>query len=412
MTDSVEGNPSPRGALRLIVDPTFGALFWGKILAVVAVWTHSLVAAVVVHEATHSALMVGLVGVAQFAPQLVLTLISGKWADKGNPVRQIYLGRLLCATGSGVVAVLLTVIPTAQSGHTTVAVLAGSLVVGIGFVVGGPAMQSIVPSLIRAGELPTAMALNSVPMTLGRIAGPALGAVLIAQFDPSIAFGVSAAMSLVFVVLMLIARFPTRQKPKAGGDDRVRAALHFIRHDRPLLLALVAVAAVGFASDTSITLAPSVADYVGGDTRLIGLLSASFGAGAAFGLVFMAAQRGRVGSPRASQAGLLFLCFGNTVLAVAAVPKVALVGFALAGLGFGLAMSSLSTIVQERAPDDLRGRIMAVWLIGFVGSRPLAAAILGGAADLWSVHVSFTISAGVVLAAAIWCRPKKLAQSP
>jgi hypothetical protein len=88
--------------------------------------------------------------------------------------------------------------------------------------------------------------------------------------------------------------------------------------------------------------------------------------------VFMAAQRGRVGSPRASQAGPLFLSLGNAVLAAAMVSKAALVGFALAGKGFGLAMSSLRTIVQERAPDNSRGRIMAVWLIGFVGSRPLA----------------------------------------
>ena len=56
-------------------------------------------------------------------------------------------------------------------------------------------------------------------------------------------------------------------------------------------------------------------------------------------------------------------------------------GFALAGLGFGWAMTGLSTVVQERAPEELRGRIMALWLVGFVGSRPIAAALLGGTAD-------------------------------
>ena len=56
-------------------------------------------------------------------------------------------------------------------------------------------------------------------------------------------------------------------------------------------------------------------------------------------------------------------------------------GFALAGLGFGWAMTGLSTVVQERAPEELRGRIMALWLVGFLGSRPIAAAVLGGTAD-------------------------------
>ena len=73
-------------------------------------------------------------------------------------------------------------------------------------------------------------------------------------------------------------------------------------------------------------------------------------------------------------------------------------GFALAGLGFGWAMTGLSTVVQERAPEELRGRIMALWLVGFLGSRPIAAALLGGTADLVSVQAAFAVAAALTLA--------------
>ena len=112
----------PRGAVGLMFDRVFGALFWGKIFSVVAVWTHGIVAAIVIYDATRSALMVGMVGVAQFGPQLLLTPTSGKWADTGNPVRQNLLGRVFCATGSGVVAGWLFTAPSADGTAAAVAV--------------------------------------------------------------------------------------------------------------------------------------------------------------------------------------------------------------------------------------------------------------------------------------------------
>ena len=131
----------PRGALGLMFDPVFGALFWVKMFAVVAVWTHGIVAAILMYTATRSALMVGLVGVVQFAPQLILSPISGKWADTGNPARHILLGRVLCVAGSGFVAAWLFIEPGLQGMSVAVPILIGTTLVGFGFVVGGPAMQ-------------------------------------------------------------------------------------------------------------------------------------------------------------------------------------------------------------------------------------------------------------------------------
>lgn len=409
MTAGVTAAPRARGALGLIFDPVFGALFWGKIFSVVAVWTHGIVAAIVMFDATHSALMVGLVGVVQFAPQLVLSPTSGKWADTGNPARQILLGRALCVAGSGFTAVWLLAEPAQQNVSSAVPVLLGTLLVGFGFVVGGPAMQSIVPTLIRDGELSTAMALNSFPMTIGRIVGPAAGAYIAAHVGAGAAFAVSAALHLVFAFFLVAVRFPAPPTRHAQADYRVRVAIRYVWRDRPLFLALLAVTTVGLASDSSITLTPSMADELGGGAHLVGTLSAVFGVGAAVGMAVLALLRGRVASQNVSAVGLAGLGAGCAVLAVAPAPAVAIGGFALAGLGFGWAMTGLSTVVQERAPEQLRGRIMALWLVGFLGSRPIAAALLGGTADMFSVRAAFAVAVVFCVTAALWCRPAKLA---
>ena len=408
MTAEVTAPPRSRGALGLMFDPVFGALFWGKMFAVVAVWTHSIVAAIVMYDATHSALMVGLVGVVQFGPQLIFSPTSGKWADTGNPARQILLGRVLCVAGSGSAAAWLFVDPGLQGMSAAIPVLIGSMLVGFGFVVGGPAMQSIVPTLIRDGELSTAMALNSIPMTIGRIVGPASGAYLAAHLGSAAGFAVSAGLHLVFAIFLVVVRFPSPPERRSGIDYRVRAAVKYVWRDRPLLLALVAVTTVGIASDPSITLAPSMADELGGGTRLVGMLSATFGIGAAVGMAVLALMRGRMASARVSSIGLSGLAAGCAVLALGTVPAVAMAGFALAGLGFGWAMTGLSTVVQERAPEELRGRIMALWLVGFIGSRPIAAALLGGTADLVSVQAAFAVAAALSAVVALLCRPSNL----
>ncbi|MDV3130117.1 MFS transporter [Mycobacterium sp. 21AC1] len=408
MSTQVTAPTHPRGALRLMFDPVFGALFWGKMFSVVAVWTHGIVAAIVIFSATGSAVMVGLVGVAQFLPQLILSPTSGKWADTGNPARQILLGRLMCIAGSGSTAVWLAIKPDLEGNAAAVPVLVGSMLVGFGFVIGGPAMQSIVPSLIRDGELATAMALNSIPMTIGRILGPAIGAYLAAHLGASTGFAISAGLHLVFAVFLVLVRFPTRPKLSPHSDYRVRAALRYVWRDRPLFLALVAVAMVGFASDPSITLTPSLAEQLGGGARLVGALSTAFGVGAAVGMVTLAVLRGRMRAALVSSIGLWLLAAGCALLALGTVTALALIGFAIAGLGFGWAMTGLSTVVQERAPEELRGRIMALWLVGFLGSRPFAAALLGGAADLFSVRLAFVIAAVMTLVVACTCRPAAL----
>ena len=414
MNASVTGaaaNLPPRGALRLVADPTFGGLFWGKLFATAGMFVHSIVAAIVVFEATSSALMVGLVTVAQFAPQLFLAPLSGSWADRGHAASQIMVGRILCLAGSGSLALWMWLTPGTTRNSDAIAVLLASTVVGLGFVVGGPALNSIVPSLVRPGELATAVALNTAPSTAGRIGGPVLGSFVAADQGPAAGFGIAAAGHLIFVVILIVIRLPAPAAHRGGVDYSIKGVLQHVRRDRPLLLQLLAIAMIGFAAEPSLTLAPALADDLGGGAHLVGHLSAAFGAGAALGLGLLSTIAQRLASATASATGLWLLAAGLLAVAVSPSAWIALAAFVVVGIGFSAAMSGVSTLIQERAPDELRGRIMALWMVGFVGSRPIAAALVGLAADAWSVETAFISTAVLMALAAALCRPRALVGS-
>lgn len=401
----------PRGYVGLMFDPSFGSLFWGKLLTVTGTLVQSIVAAIVVFEATHSALMVGLVSIFQFGSQLILTPLAGKWADTYSAFKQLLAGRLLCFVGSVILVVWAYVVPDPEGARDVVPVFFASFVIGLGFVLGGPVMQSMVPRLIRPGELPKAMALNSSPMTIGRVAGPAVGALLTVNFGAVAAFSVAVFTQLAFLILLFFIRFPPQPERLATTDYSVRAGLRHVRSDRTLLLLLAVTAALGFGSEPSVTLAPPLADAVGGSARLVGELSAAFGVGALLGLVVLSPLGRWLSHAAVTSLGIWMMAGGLVLSAVSTEvgPVLATASFALAGFGFMVAFTAAATLIQERVPDVLRGRVMALWLIAFIGFRPIGAAIDGFLADIVSVEFAFAVSAGLLAITGVLWRPSRAA---
>lgn len=396
---------APRSTRRLLVDRVFGPYFAVTMLSSIGIWVHNVVAAVVVFQLTGSALMVGAVSIAQFVPQLMFAPLAGASADRGNRARQLALARATSGVGGLVLAVWIGLVGV-DGMPGAWPVIGTAFVVGVGFAVGAPAMQAILPALVRPSELVTAVALSQLPFTVARAVGPAAGALLLVTTGPAVPFGIAAALNLAYAwVVMRLRLRPVDRTPRDDGS--VRAGLRYLRTDPRCLVLLAAVTAAGFGVDPVLTLTPPVVDRLGGGESTVGLLVSAFGAGAAVTALVVGQVRRRLGTVRMGPVGMSLFAGGIAVLGVVQVTAVVVAGLLVAGVGLMLTITSLTTQLQERLPEHMRGRIMALWAVAFIGSRPLAAAINGTLADYVAIELAVLLTAALLAAGAVLARPSR-----
>jgi len=394
--------PAPRRVPQLLRDRTFGPFFIGQIVATMAVWIHNVAAAIVVWELTRSTTLVAAITIGQFAPQVLLTPWSGARADRADRRRQLVTGTTITAIGTGALAIW-SAGPGLTRASDAYAVVLAATIVGIGFAIGGPASQALLPSLVRRSELATAVAISSVPMTIARALGPAIGAVLVTTAGPTVTFTVTSVLQLTYGLMMF--RRGATAPSGTRRDTRILAGLSYLGRNRPVGFLLVGVTIVGLGVDPVITLAPAFADRMGGGADLVGLITSAFGLGALLGFSVQPRLRRRLGIERSGTIGLVVLAVGLSPLGLTTVPAIAAVAMVVAGTGMTLSLTAFTTGIQQRVPDVLRGRIMALWSIAFLGSRPIAAALSGVLADAFGEDVALFAAVGIILLGASFSRP-------
>lgn len=398
----------PRPPFELLTRSPYGVYFFGKLLWATGVWVFSVTSAILMFSLTRSAFMVGVVTFFQYIPLLVLSPVSGAWADKGDPKRQAAIGRFVMGFGSAVLSVHLLL--QGPSGTLTIVVLFGSaLAVGIGDALGAPAAQTLLPTLIRPRELATAIELDAIPFTLARALGPILGAVITALISAAFAFLYTAAVSFAFAVILVRLR-PEREgalRRSRGGDGSVAEGLRYLRSQPYLAVLLVGVTAVGFGVDPVVTLSPALVAALDGVPEDAGVLASAFGTGAGLMLLMLRRVRRRIGVERVAPLGLTVLSFAMLLLMIAPDIRTAVVFMGLGGMGYSMSITSLTTMLQSTVADEMRGRIMALWSVTYFGSRPIAAAINGAIADVVTVRSAFLVS-GILIAVGAWTvRPSR-----
>jgi MFS family permease len=331
-------------------------------------------------------------------------------ADRGNPRRQLVLGRMFCFLGAAILAGWVWAVED-LSALPAWLVMTSALVVGVGFTIGGPAMQALLPSLVREGEVGRAVALDNLTFSVGRAVGPAAGGVLAATAGFGVAFAVAAAGHLVF--LLAVSTLRVRGVPQAeGATFSVADGMRYLRTDPVVALLILGVAAVGVGADPAITLAPALSESLGGGPELVGLFASAFGVGAFVAFFVQAVLHRYLAHRLLAPLGLSLLALSSVALPFTTGAVAAVVAFAVGGAGMTFALTAFTTLLYDRVPQEFVGRIMALWLVGFVGSRPLAAALSGGLADLASVDVALGTTALMVLVVAWVCRPSVMRRPP
>jgi MFS family permease len=389
-TDVDEGRPAtpPRVVQPLSRNRNFRLFFFGQLVSNSGTWLQNVAQGVLVLRLTGRSFMVGVTSAALFLPVLALALFGGGLADRFDRRRLLISTQVLALAATGALAVL------AATGHVTVAaVIVVAVLVGVQYAISIPTMGALIPSLVDREHLGQAIGMNSVTYNVARVIGPVVSTAAIAGLGFAWAFGINSLSFLALIVaLMLLRLVPSPSAEGASGS--VREVLRVAWRNPRLRLMLGAIAAISIAADPVVTLSPAFARTVFGRSGAdAGLVVAAFGIGAivcavAFGRVFRAPSAERI---RFLVPGMLV--FAGGVAAFAWIPSFwpALVALVVAGVGYLASSTTWTTALQEEVEDHMRGRIMGLWTIAFLGSRPLAALIDGAVADLAGPRVAVLV---------------------
>ncbi|HET7461646.1 MAG TPA: MFS transporter [Longimicrobium sp.] len=364
-----------QSALRVLGRRNFLPYFIGNLLSNCGTWFQNIAQSLLIYRLTGSAFMVGVVNFAQFAGVVLLAPWTGSAADRYDRKRLIVLTQVGSMLVVGALAVL-----AATGADTVPVVLALALLLGLITAFVTPALQAILPSLVSREDMGAAIAMNSVTFNLSRAVGPVLGALIVARLGIAWAFALNAGSYAALVIGILLVH-PRAQPPRPARRPRLRESLRLVRDDRELALLLAAVAAVSITMDPVNTLGPVFATQLfhRPDT-VAGVLIGAFGAGAVVASFFPAAHPG---TPL-SRVGVLIAVMAAGMAAFAFAPGfgVALGVLAVAGFGYLSGQTRATALLQFRVGDEQRGRIMALWSVAFLGSRPIAS-LLDGALATW-----------------------------
>lgn len=403
-TEAAHEPPPARRARGLLLDRSYGPFFLGNLVSNSGTWFQNIAAVLLIHELTASATYVGLVSAMQFGMTLLWSPWAGTWADRIDRRSLMILGQSLGFTS----AVSLSVLSTRPLAPLVILGLVA--LAGCGHAISSPAMQASIPNLVRPSEVPQAVALQSLTFNLARAIGPAAGAFVYARFGPSISFTVNAASYGVFIALLLTLRM-RRHQADAAADRSVLAGLRFVRGRPAVVAALVGVGCLGFAMDPVNTLTPALATLLGRGDEVVGVMVTTFGVGAVAVVPFIPRLRGRRPPGTSGAYALIVLAASQALFGLSPNLAVAMVALLLGGAGFLFGVADLTAVIHARVDEGLKGRVMAIWGMAFLGSRPLAALFHGSLADATSPRLTTAVTAALGIAAALAIRRRLAADA-
>jgi len=380
--------------------PNYRRYFTGQVVSITGNWMQTVAEMWLVVQLTDSGLAVGLTAALQFLPILLLGAYGGVIADRRDKRRLLMVTQALMA----IPALTLLVLSATDVVHVWM-VFALVLARGTVNAIDNPARQAFVMEIVGADRVVNAVSLNSVIVHSARIAGPALAGGLIAAIGVTPCFGANAA-SFVVMIFALRAMDPKllhRSPLAARGRGQIRAAVAEVRRRPELRIPLGMMVAIGTLSFNFQVLMPLFARFTWhGTATTYAVLMSAMGVGSVAGAL-LAGARGRV-TPQ-----LLVLSaalFGGAQLLAAVAPTEAFQVLALIPLGAASVTfaAGVNSSLQIASQGELRGRVMALYSVVFLGSTPIGAPLIGWIAEVAGPRWGLVIGGVAALATAAWAR--------
>lgn len=360
--------------------------FIGQGISLCGTWMQSVAQGWLVYKLTNSGTLLGVAIALQFMPVLALAPYGGLLADRFSK------RRLLFATQSAAAMLALALGTLVATGLIRLwMVLCFMFALGLINALDNPTRQSFVHELAGPEEIKNAVTLNSLEVNLTRIVGPAIAGIMIARVGLAPCFLFNGFSFLAVLVCLFMMRGSELHKARrvAAARGQLVEGFRYVRNSPVILVVLVMMAIVGTLTyEFQVTL-PLLTRTFHGDSMQYGLLLCSMGVGAVVGGLTIAGRR------RASVGALTVasLAFGASALLVSVSPSIvwAVAGMLLVG-ATSIAFTSLTnTILQLEAAPEMRGRVMSLWTMAFLGSTLVGAPIVG-----W-VGQEFDPRAGIAL---------------
>ena len=382
----------------------FRILWFGAFTSTVGTWMQKIAQNWLVLSLTGSAWYLGLDSFLGELPILLFTLVGGVVADRHNR-RFLLISSQVVQLSAAALLALLVWYDVVRIWH----VLLLSCTTGFAQAFGGPAYQSLIPSLVPKKDLPNAIALNSIQFNLSRVVGPVLAGLALASVGIAACFGLNALSFVAVIAALLMLRVP-HTAPTHGKSmlTELRGGLDYVRGE-PVLVSLIVVAMSStFLGLPMQTFLPVLAQQVFGEgVDSYSRMMSFSGAGAVTGALAVAWLGRFDGMGRVLLA--LQAVFALLIVAVAwsrAMPLTYALLFT-AGIASIITMSLVTSLVQLVAPDHLRGRVMSIYMVAFRGGMPLGSLVSGALVARLGLPVVLTLNGLLLCAAAAYFLTRK-----
>jgi MFS family permease len=397
-------DPPARGLRRIAAAlhyRDFRILWFGAFASTIGTWMQKVAQSwlVLTLAGPASAFFLGLDSFLGELPILLFTLLGGVIADRQDR-RRLLLTSQYVQMATAFTLAALVYWDVVRIWH----ILTLSVLTGLAQAFGGPAHQSLLPSLVDKKDVPNAIAFNSIQFNLARVIGPLLAGAALAAFGMVACFGLNGLSFLAVIAAILSLRITfTRPATTTRIHEEMRTGLQFVR-SHPTLIGLAVLGfATTFLGNPVLTFLPLFAQNVfhGGVTQYTWLMAFA-GAGAVSGALVVAwlgsfRHMGRTLLTMQLLCGVLVILFAITRLLVLNAMLLFLIGVCLV-----IAMALLSSLVQLNAPNDMRGRVMSIYMVAFRGGMPLGSLAAGWIANRTSAPTVLVVNGILLSLVAAW----------
>lgn len=386
--------PSRLGtALRALSYRNYRLFFTGQLISLIGTWMQMVAQSWLVYRLTGSSLLLGTVGFASQFPIFLLAFVGGAVADRYNRHRVVIATQTASMILASILA-FLTLTGAVRVWH----IIALAALLGIVNAFDMPARQAFIAMLVDKKDLINAIALNSSTFNGARVLGPSVAGILIAGIGEGWCFFANAVSYIAVIGGLLMMRVNAGERTSRGsmGLGHLLEGFDYARRTRPVRALLLMLALVSMVGMPYTVLMPIFADDIlGGGARGLGILMGATGLGALIGSVTLALRSGTRGLGKlvAYASG----SFGASLILFSISRSFWISALCLVPVGFSLMvhMASTNTLIQTMVPDRLRGRVMALHVMMFMGMAPFGSFCAGAVAG--TVGAPITVASGAIL---------------